>query len=86
MDNSVSTSCSTDLELTWRLIQNAQCLDSLSSTSLGLILPTLLYPLASIDAFIENCIIGFNSSFTERFQAYLILLSTRLISGMNVAV
>ena len=85
MDNSEPTSCSTDLELTWRLIQNAQCLDSLSSTSLGLILPTLLYPLESIEAFIENCIGGFTkSSFTERFQAYLLSLTARLISGMNV--
>lgn len=87
VDSSDSTSYSTNLELTWRLIQNGgPCLDSLSSTSLGLILPTLLHPLESIDAFIENCIGTFSSSFTERFQAYLVSLSTRLISGMNVVV
>mmetsp|Transcript_23381 Transcript_23381/g.50622 ORF Transcript_23381/g.50622 Transcript_23381/m.50622 type:complete len:2207 (-) Transcript_23381:153-6773(-) len=80
IDDNEPTTRSTNLEQVWRLIQNAQCLESLSSTCAGLILPTILHPLKSIDAFIENCIGSYYSSFTDRFHKYLVVLSRKICS------
>ena len=83
VDDDESTSRSTNVKQVQRIIQSGHCLESFSSTSLGLILPTILYPLASTDSFIEGCtIIG--SSFTDRFHKYVLSLSRGLLSGMLV--
>lgn len=76
VDDNRSTS-----EQVQRIIQSGHCLESFPSSYLGLILPTILYPLASTDSFIEGCaIIG--SSFTDRFHKYVLSLSRGLLSGM----
>jgi len=84
LDDNESTSRSTNFEQVQRIIQSGHCLESFSSASLGLVLPTILYPLVCIDPFIEGCaIIG--SAFTDRFHKYILSLSRGHISGMFCA-
>ena len=80
IDDNESTSRSTSLEQVQRIIQNGHCLESCSSTSVGLILPTILYPLTSTDSFIEGCFI-IGSAFTDRFHKYVLTLHRDLLSG-----
>ena len=72
---------STRLEQVWRLIQNPHCLKGLSSTSVGLILPTALSPIQSIDSFVENCAHAYYPLLAEKLGAYLTCLPS-LIPGM----
>jgi len=81
VDDNESTSRSTRLEQVQMIIQNGHSLESFSSTSLGLILPTILYPLTSTDSFIEGCVI-IGSSLTDRFHNYVLSLSRGIILGM----
>ena len=85
-DQQCDASQSTELEQVWKLIQNYRCLESLSSSSVGLILPTLLSPLESIAPFIENCFGAYYPSFADQLSTYLAVLCKKVVSGMLLVV
>ncbi len=77
--SSESTSRSTDASQVLQLIQNAHCLEPLSTAGAGLVLHTILMPL-KCNSFIENST-TLSSSFGDLFHNYMVVLA-RKFSGM----
>ncbi len=79
-DDNILTMRSTDLEQVWSLIRNAdtECIDKLPASGVGLILPTLLYPLSGTQMEENYMSSRPFSSFAENLCNYLIALSNKV--------